>query len=107
MSQTIDKHTLKEKIIEQLKTVFDPEIPVNVFDLGLIYEINISDDFHVHILMTLTSPTCPAAEHLPLEINEKLLGLEGVKGVNVEITFDPPWNEDMMSEEARMELGFF
>ncbi|MBE9480557.1 MAG: SUF system Fe-S cluster assembly protein [Bacteroidetes bacterium] len=99
-----NKH-LENKIIETLKTVFDPEIPVNIYDLGLIYKINIDDDKNVKILMTLTSPNCPVAENIPAEINEKVKTVEGIKDVEVELTFEPPWNKDMMSETALLELG--
>ncbi|MCK4360485.1 MAG: SUF system Fe-S cluster assembly protein [Bacteroidales bacterium] len=102
------KHTnehLENKIIETLKTVFDPEISVNIYDLGLIYKINIDDDKNVKILMTLTSPNCPVAENIPAEINEKVKTVEGIKDVEVELTFEPPWNKDMMSETALLELG--
>ncbi|MCK4407174.1 MAG: SUF system Fe-S cluster assembly protein [Bacteroidales bacterium] len=99
-----NKH-LENKIIETLKTVFDPEISVNIYDLGLIYKINIDDDKNVKILMTLTSPNCPVAENIPAEINEKVKTVEGIKDVEVELTFEPPWNKDMMSETALLELG--
>ncbi|MCX7650187.1 MAG: iron-sulfur cluster assembly protein [Flavobacteriales bacterium] len=96
---------LEQKIIAQLKTVFDPEIPVDVYELGLIYEINFPSEDEVEIVMTLTSPNCPAAEHLPREVEEKVKALEQVGKVTVRITFDPPWSRDMMSEEAQLELG--
>jgi len=101
------KNEIREDVIEQLRTIFDPEIPVNIYELGLIYEINISDDNQVHVLMTLTSPNCPAAESLPMEVNMKVLGVKGVTGVDVELTFEPPWDEDMLSDEAKLELGMF
>lgn len=101
------KNEIREDVIEQLRTIFDPEIPVNIYELGLIYEINISDDNRVHVLMTLTSPNCPAAESLPMEVNMKVLGVKGVTGVDVELTFEPPWDEDMLSDEAKLELGMF
>jgi FeS assembly SUF system protein len=100
-----NKH-LENKIVEILKTVFDPEISVNIYDLGLIYKINIDDDKNVKILMTLTSPNCPVAENIPAEVNEKIRTVEGIKDVEVELTFEPPWNKDMMSETALLELGF-
>ena len=96
---------LKDAIIEQLHRVFDPEIPVDIYDLGLVYEVNVSKDNNVHILMTLTSPNCPVAESMPQEVREKVLGVKGVKDVNVELTFEPPWDQEMLSEEAKLELG--
>lgn len=101
----MNKLTIKHEVTEQLKTVYDPEIPVNIFELGLIYEVNVLEEQKVHILMTLTAPACPAAEMLPEEIKEKASGVEGVSEVEVEITFDPPWDQEMMSEEAKLELG--
>lgn len=97
---------LKEKVLEAIKTVFDPEIPVNVFDLGLIYDINVFPVNNVHVLMTLTTPSCPSAQSLPGEVEQKIKELEGVNDVTVEITFDPPYNTEMMSEVAKLELGF-
>tara|TARA_R110000803_G_scaffold120834_6_gene188922 strand:- start:378 stop:677 length:300 start_codon:yes stop_codon:yes gene_type:complete len=94
----------EDSIIQALKTVYDPEIPVDVYELGLIYDIKIEDQ-KVNILMTLTSPNCPVAESLPLEIQDTALAVEGVKDVNVELTFEPPFTSDMMSEEAKFELG--
>ncbi len=99
------KSQLADAILQVLKTIFDPEIPVNVYDLGLIYEINIDDDFNAHILMTLTTPNCPVAESLPAEVKERANGVQGIKDVKVEITFDPPWTQDYLSEEAKLELG--
>ncbi|RMG78521.1 MAG: SUF system Fe-S cluster assembly protein [Bacteroidetes bacterium] len=96
---------LENKIIETLKTVYDPEIPVDVYEMGLIYEIKIDKENNVVILMTLTSPSCPVAESLPAEVEQKVSGIEDVKSCKVEITFDPPWSMDMMSEEAKLELG--
>jgi FeS assembly SUF system protein len=97
---------LEDKIIAVLKDIYDPEIPVNIFDLGLIYKVNIMDDDKVNILMTLTSPNCPVADSLPLEVKEKINAIEGVKIADVELTFDPPWDKDMLSEEAKLDLGF-
>ncbi len=97
---------LKEKVITAIKTVYDPEIPVDVFELGLIYEINVYPVNNVYVLMTLTSPNCPAAETIPSEIEQRIQEVEGVNEVNVEITFDPPYTQDMMSEAAKLELGF-
>lgn len=102
----LDKQVLEEEIIKTIKTVYDPEIPVDIFELGLIYEITVNDDDTVKILMTLTTPNCPSAEELPREVEEKVSALEGVKEAKVEITFDPAWDKDMMSEEAQLELGF-
>jgi FeS assembly SUF system protein len=96
---------LKEKIIEALKTIYDPEIPVDIFELGLIYEININEKNHVEIVMTLTSPSCPVAGSLPQEVEEKTASVEGVEGAHVELIFEPPWDKSMMSEEAMLELG--
>jgi FeS assembly SUF system protein len=97
---------LKEKVIEAIKTVYDPEIPVNVFDLGLIYDVNIYPMNNIFVLMTLTSPSCPSAGQIPGEIEAKIRAVEGVSDVNVELTFDPPYHQDMMSEAAKLELGF-
>jgi FeS assembly SUF system protein len=96
---------LENKIIETLKTVYDPEIPVDVYEMGLIYEIKIDKENNVVILMTLTSPSCPVAESLPAEVEQKVSAIDGVKSCKVEITFDPPWSMDMLSEEAKLELG--
>ena len=96
----------KEAIIEQIKTIYDPEIPVNIYELGLIYEVNVKEEGKVHVLMTLTAPACPAAEFIPEEVKSKSLEVAGVEDVEVELTFDPPWEKDMMSEEAQLELGF-
>ena len=97
---------LKEDIIRAIKGVYDPEIPVDVYELGLIYEINILPINNVEIVMTLTSPSCPAAESIPSEVEMKVKTVEGVNDVNIDLTFDPPYATDMMSEEARLELGF-
>jgi FeS assembly SUF system protein len=102
----MEKKDLENTIITVLKTVYDPEIPVDIYELGLIYEINISDDFDVKISMTLTSPSCPVAETLPVEVEDKIKGIAGVISAEVDITFDPPWEKSMMSEEAQLELGF-
>ncbi len=100
------KMELEKKILNVLKSIFDPEIPVNIFDLGLIYEVNVAEDFKVEIVMTLTAPNCPVAESMPNEVHEKVKAIEGVKDVHVEMTFEPPWDKDMMSEEAQLDLGF-
>ena len=97
---------LGDKIIQVLKTIYDPEIPVDIFELGLIYDVMVSENNDVKILMTLTSPNCPVAETLPIEVEEKVKTLEEVDNAEVDITFDPMWTQDMMSEEAKLELGF-
>lgn len=96
---------LNEKIIRVLKNIFDPEIPVNIYELGLIYEINVSENGMVKVIMTLTAPNCPVAESLPAQVKEEIGFLSGVTEVDLEITFDPPWDQEMMSEEAKLELG--
>jgi FeS assembly SUF system protein len=95
-----------DMIVQTLKTIFDPEIPVDIYELGLIYEVKISDDGVVDIDMTLTSPNCPVAESLPKDVEDKVAAMEGVKSAKVDIVFDPPWTQDMMSEEAKLECGF-
>ena len=102
----IDPNLLGEKIVNELKQVYDPEIPVDVYELGLIYDVFINETNEVKILMTLTSPNCPVAESLPKEVEDKVKSLDEVKEAIVEITFDPPWTKDLMSEEAKLELGF-
>jgi FeS assembly SUF system protein len=97
---------LKEKSLDAIKTVFDPEIPVNIFDLGLIYEVSVYPINNVFVLMTLTSPACPSAQAIPEEVKTKISEIEGVGEVNVEVTFDPPYTQEMMSEAAKFELGF-
>lgn len=97
---------LGEKIVKELKSIFDPEIPVDIYELGLIYDVFVNEDNEVKILMTLTSPNCPVAESLPQEVEEKIRSIDEVKTSEVEITFDPPWTKDLMSEEAKLELGF-
>lgn len=107
--ETITQKTfmeIKEEAIQQIQTIYDPEIPVNIYELGLIYEVNVDVDNNVHVLMTLTAPNCPAAESLPAEVEEKIKSIEGVNSCNVEITFEPPWDQEMMSEVAKLELGF-
>lgn len=105
MSNQIDTAELGEKIVKVLKTIFDPEIPVDIYELGLIYDVFVNEDYEVKILMTLTTPNCPVAETLPLEVEEKVKSLDMVKDAEVEITFDPPWSQELMSEEAKLELG--
>ncbi len=102
---TIDTQALGEKIVQVLKTIYDPEIPVDIYELGLIYDVFVNEDFDVKVLMTLTTPNCPVAETLPVEVEEKVKSINEVKGAEVEITFDPPWTQDLMSEEAKLELG--
>ena len=97
--------TIEENIIKALKTVFDPEIPVDIYELGLVYDVQISEDGDVKVVMTLTTPNCPVAESLPQEVKEKVAAVENVKSVDLELTFEPSWNKDMMSEEAKFELG--
>ncbi len=96
---------IEEDIIAVLRSIFDPEIPVNIYELGLIYEIKVEDTGDAKITMTLTSPNCPVAESMPAQVKEDIAALVGVKDVNVEITFEPPWHHDMMTEEAKLELG--
>jgi len=105
MEEEINTAELGEKIVRVLKTIFDPEIPVDIYELGLIYDVMVNTDYDVKILMTLTTPNCPVAETLPREVEEKVKSLDTVKDCEVEITFDPPWTQDLMSEEAKLELG--
>lgn len=105
MIKEIDTEALGIEIVEKLKTIYDPEIPVDIYELGLIYDVMVNTDYEVKILMTLTSPNCPVAESLPREVEEKVKSIEFVKDAEVEITFDPPWSKDLMSEEAKLELG--
>ena len=102
---TLDTTELGEKIVKVLKTIYDPEIPVDIYELGLIYDVLVNEEYEVKILMTLTSPNCPVAETLPVEVEEKVKSIDILKDVEVEITFDPPWSQDLMSEEAKLELG--
>jgi FeS assembly SUF system protein len=97
---------LEDKIVTMLKTIYDPEIPVDIYELGLIYEVKIDKENNVAIDMTLTSPNCPVAESLPKEVEDKVASVEGVVSAKVNIVFDPSWDKDMMSEEAKLELGF-
>ena len=105
MSTEINIDELGEKIVRVIKTIYDPEIPVDIYELGLIYDVFVNEDYDVKILMTLTTPNCPVAETLPLEVEEKVKSIKNVKSSEVEITFDPPWSQDLMSEEAKLELG--
>lgn len=102
----VDKVQLNQLVIEKLKSIFDPELPVNIHDLGLIYKIDINDNGYVQITMTLTAPSCPAAQSLPVEVDQKVREVEGVTDVNVMITWTPKWEKSMMSEVAALELGF-
>ncbi|MEX2514482.1 MAG: DUF59 domain-containing protein [Cyclobacteriaceae bacterium] len=104
--QEFKQEELKQKVVNALKDVFDPEIPVDVYELGLIYEITVYPVNNVYILMTLTSPNCPAAESIPSEVKSRVSEIEGINNVEVELTFDPPYSQDMMSEVAKLELGF-
>ncbi|AWW32621.1 SUF system Fe-S cluster assembly protein [Echinicola strongylocentroti] len=97
---------LRDKVIEAIKLVYDPEIPVDVYELGLIYEISVYPVNNVYILMTLTSPNCPSAESIPAEVKDRIQQIQGINDVEVELTFDPPYTQDMMSEAAKLELGF-
>ena len=100
------KLKVEESIVEMLKTVYDPEIPVNVYDLGLIYKIDLQDDGEVGIDMTLTAPNCPAADFIMEDIRQKIESVEGVKAAQINLVFEPEWDKDMMTEEAKLELGF-
>ena len=101
----LDPNKLGEKIVKVLKTIFDPEIPVDIYELGLIYDVFVNEDFDVKISMTLTSPNCPVAESLPAEVEEKVKSVQGVSSAIVEMTFEPPWTQELMSDEAKLELG--
>jgi len=101
----MDEKDLKDKVIERLKTVYDPEIPVNIYELGLVYEVNVLPINNVQVVMTLTAPSCPAAQSLPVEVDQKLRAIEGVNDVHVAVTWTPPWDKSMMSEAAQLELG--
>ena len=101
------KEAIIAKIYEQIETVYDPEIPVNINELGLIYKVEIDDDGNVYLEMTLTSPACPVAESLPMEVQEKVMSVEGVEDVDLRVVFNPPWSKELMSEEARFALDMF
>lgn len=105
MSEEKNTEELGEKIVRVLKTIYDPEIPVDIYELGLIYDVLVNEDDEVKILMTLTTPNCPVAETLPAEVEDKVKSIKDIKDAEVEITFDPPWSQDLMSEEAKLELG--
>ena len=102
----MEKIELEEKIVEMVKTVYDPEIPVNVYDLGLIYRIELKDDNSVDIDMTLTAPNCPAADFIIEDVRMKVESIEGIECADIQLVFEPEWNQDMMSEEAKLDLGF-
>jgi len=104
--ETQTQETLRDKVVAAIKQVYDPEIPVDVYELGLIYEINVYPVNNVYILMTLTSPNCPSAESIPAEVEQRVKEIEELNEVQVELTFDPPFTQDMMSEAAKLELGF-
>jgi len=101
----LNTEELKNKVVEKLQTIFDPEIPVNIYELGLIYEVEIMPINNVQVVMTLTAPSCPAAQSLPIEVDQKIREIEGVNDVYVTVTWNPPWNKSMMSETAQLELG--
>ena len=101
-----ERKKLEERIIDVLRTVYDPEIPVDIYELGLIYEVKVDEELNAKVLMTLTSPSCPVAESMPQEVEEKVRAVPGISSGKVELTFDPPWDKDMMSEAALLELGF-
>lgn len=105
MNLTLDKAHVRDLAIDILKTVYDPEIPVNIYELGLIYDVLVNDDNSVHVVMTLTAPSCPVAGSLPGEVEEKLKGIPGITDATVEVTWDPPWDMSKMSDEAKLELG--
>jgi FeS assembly SUF system protein len=102
----VEQELMKETVINVIKSCYDPEIPVNIWELGLIYSVDVDDNNNVRIVMTLTAPNCPVAESLPAEVREKVKGIKDINEVKLELVFDPPWNMQMMSEEAKLELGF-
>ena len=102
----VEIRAFEERIVFVLKNIYDPEVPVNIYDLGLIYEVKSDKDGNVRILMTLTSPNCPVAESLPAQVREEVSFLKEVKEIDLELTFEPPWSQDMITEEAKLELGF-
>ena len=102
----MNSEELGEKIVKVLKTIYDPEIPVDIYELGLIYDVFVNEDNNVKVIMTLTTPNCPVADSLPKEVEDKVKSLSEVTDAKVELTFEPPWNRDLMSEEAKLELGF-
>lgn len=104
-TETINTNELGEQVVRVLKTIYDPEIPVDIYELGLIYDVFVNENYEVKVLMTLTTPNCPVAESLPMEVEEKIKSIDMVKDAEIEMTFDPPWSQDLMSEEAKLELG--
>jgi len=102
---TKDIDFIEKEIIDMLKTIFDPEIPVNIYELGLIYETKVDEDFNVSVKMTLTTPACPVAESLPGEVKERIKRIQDIKEVTVDLVWEPPWNQDMMTDEAKLQLG--
>ncbi|MFN3197174.1 MAG: SUF system Fe-S cluster assembly protein [Bradymonadia bacterium] len=106
-AQAQSEEGLRERIVDALKTIYDPEIPVNIYDLGLIYEVNLDEDRNVEVIMTLTSPHCPVAESMPAEVEARTRLVPGTSDVKVELTWEPPWNPDSMTDEAKLELGMF
>ena len=103
--EKFNPNEIGEKIIDVIKTIYDPEIPVDIYELGLIYDVLVNEDFDVKIIMTLTTPNCPVAETLPVDVKDKVKTIKGIKSVEVEMTFEPPWTQDLMSDEAKLELG--
>lgn len=106
-SAPMPEMSLRDSVIEAIKTVFDPEIPINIYELGLIYEVRVEDHSRVHILMTLTTPNCPSAQSLPREVEQAARSVDGVESVDLELTFDPPWDKTMMSEAALFSIGLY
>lgn len=102
----METDVLRDKVIDVIRSIYDPEIPVNIYDLGLIYRVDILPINNVQITMTLTAPSCPAAQSLPIEVDQKVRALQDVNDVHVQVTWDPPWDKSMMSEEAQLELGW-
>jgi FeS assembly SUF system protein len=102
----METDVLRDKVIDVIRSIYDPEIPVNIYDLGLIYRVDILPINNVQITMTLTAPSCPAAQSLPIEVDQRVRELQGVNDVHVQVTWDPPWDKSMMSEEAQLELGW-
>ena len=103
---TEDLQKAGEDVVKMLCQIYDPEIPVNIYELGLIYDVQVSEEYDVQILMTFTAANCPVAESLPIEIKEKVGSMKSIRNVNIDITWEPPWDKNMMSEEAKLELGF-
>ncbi len=106
MRKQIEKDILSERIVQVIKTIYDPEIPVNIYDLGLIFSILVVDDFVAHVTMTLTAPNCPVAESLPIDVHEKVKNVDGITDAKITLTFEPPWEREMISEMGMLELGF-